>query len=41
MASGVLAGIAGVFAATHSVLITMIATIAVVVLTAMVLIGRR
>jgi hypothetical protein len=37
----VLAGVGGVFVATHSVAITVIATIAAIVLAAMALAGRR
>jgi hypothetical protein len=39
--NGVLAGVGGVFVGTHSVLVTVIATVAAVVLAAMVLIAQR
>ena len=41
LVNGVLAGVGGVFVGTHSVLVTVIATVAAVVLAAMVLIAQR
>jgi hypothetical protein len=41
LANGVLAGVGGVYATTHSTLITIIATVAAIALAAMILITRK
>jgi hypothetical protein len=41
LVNGVLAGVGGVFVGTHSVLVTVIATVAAVVLAAVILIVQR